>query len=941
VIGILLVVGSAAALGAAGDPFEECERIFASGVRGAECCSCFYDVGKQPGLHSEGALRLRRLLEAHPDRTLLRFNLARLEQLQNHPVAEELYRTAADEFLAQGFYLGAVVSLVNLSKFLGQQGRSDEKPAVLDAAAVAAAESGDPYLEGLVTIERANVAVAEGGDLEVVERQLREFYDGIDETTRYVLRRRILFALSDVLYRLGRPQEAQAFDREAIELTGTNDDGFNEAAARFNLAAHVHARTGYGAGTGQVVRLYREALAAAETGGNGFVEVDAHIELGRLIGGAEGREHLETAIESAVELGDDWFRSKAEAALAVLLAADAPEESRRLRAEVAKRRAGAQDDWSISHDWTARTAVNWATLPKEEAVADALTVLDHIEALRSRQHLGQGRADFFSAWTEAFYWLSGRLLEAFRESGDPADLKLAFELAESMRARVLQDALEVSGSLEELPASDPLASERDRLLDEVVGVNRNLLAESSDGPERRRLLGELESLERELADIEDRIAEQRGSPGPRRLFSSAADVRQALDESTAFLTFQIAPWKNIYGDHAGGSWLTVTTVNGTRVYPLPGRRELESKLETFLGLFDRSRPGEEVAAASLYGDLLSDGLAELPESVRKLVIVPDGMLYLVPFAVLRAAEAEPMLAERFVLSEAPSATLWLEWQGAAEPEEGAAALVLADPLVAGQTQTAVAERGWDRGSLGPLPHAREEGRAIIRRMGGESRLLVGAEASEALLKRTDLSRYRLLHFAAHGVTDGRYPSRSALILSPGSPSEDGLLQPREIAELDLAERIVVLAACESAGGQVLSGEGALSLARPFLQGRAATVVATLWRIDDAAAAALFKRFYRHLARGRTVAGALRAAQKDRILAGAPASDWAGVVALGNGDLVVAGAGGRRWFSPPAVVLALSGLFVAGLLLFLSIRSLLRAKGKAGRAGSVDDRDEGG
>jgi hypothetical protein len=77
----------------------------------------------------------------------------------------------------------------------------------------------------------------------------------------------------------------------------------------------------------------------------------------------------------------------------------------------------------------------------------------------------------------------------------------------------------------------------------------------------------------------------------------------------------------------------------------------------------------------------------------------------------------------------------------------------------------------------------------------------------------------------------------------------------------------------------------MGLARAFFQAGAHTVVASLWPVRDDDGAALFDRFYAHLAQGRSVAEALRAAQRDRIADGASAYAWAGLVVLGDGGLV--------------------------------------------------------
>ena len=115
--------------------------------------------------------------------------------------------------------------------------------------------------------------------------------------------------------------------------------------------------------------------------------------------------------------------------------------------------------------------------------------------------------------------------------------------------------------------------------------------------------------------------------------------------------------------------------------------------------------------------------------------------------------------------------------------------------------------------------------------------------------------FGLLHFAAHAVADEERPERSAVLLAPGGAAEDGLLQSREIVDLPLDGRVVVLSACRSAGGSVLRGEGVLSLARAFFQAGSPAVVGSLWPLRDDETATLFESFYRHLARGLSLGAA--------------------------------------------------------------------------------------
>ena len=144
--------------------------------------------------------------------------------------------------------------------------------------------------------------------------------------------------------------------------------------------------------------------------------------------------------------------------------------------------------------------------------------------------------------------------------------------------------------------------------------------------------------------------------------------------------------------------------------------------------------------------------------------------------------------------------------------------------------------------------------------------------------------FAIIDLVTHAVVDDEQPERSAILLAPGSDDEDGFLQVREIADLDLDGQLVILSSCRSSSGRILGGEGAQSLARAFLEAGAGAVLASLWPLEDEEASILLSSFARSLGRGRSVAGALSAAQRDAVDAGMPAASWAGLVVLGDGDL---------------------------------------------------------
>ena len=138
-------------------------------------------------------------------------------------------------------------------------------------------------------------------------------------------------------------------------------------------------------------------------------------------------------------------------------------------------------------------------------------------------------------------------------------------------------------------------------------------------------------------------------------------------------------------------------------------------------------------------------------------------------------------------------------------------------------------------------------------------LHLGAEASRGRLAG-DLKRYSVLHLAAHGYFDRKFPQRTGIALSFGE-GEDGFVTIGDVLELDLDAKFVVLSACDTARGEVKAGEGVESIARAFMYAGARGVVASLWQVSDWAAAETMEGFYRGaLKRGLPPSQALREAK---------------------------------------------------------------------------------
>lgn len=171
----------------------------------------------------------------------------------------------------------------------------------------------------------------------------------------------------------------------------------------------------------------------------------------------------------------------------------------------------------------------------------------------------------------------------------------------------------------------------------------------------------------------------------------------------------------------------------------------------------------------------------------------------------------------------------------------------------------------DGGSIPRLFASRDEANAIMAVTSGKLSLkAIGFEANKGLATGPELSRYRIIHFATHGVLDNETPELSGLVLSlfdkDGQP-QDGFLRLNDIYNLDLPADLVVLSACNSALGKQIKGEGLIGLTRGFMYAGAARVMASLWKVDDEATAELIKHFYQEmLAEKKSPAESLRQAQ---------------------------------------------------------------------------------
>jgi tetratricopeptide (TPR) repeat protein len=804
------------------------------------------------------------------------------------PRTIELYRGAAERLAAEGQALGEVIARTNLRRLYMDGGDRAAADAQVELGLRAARQSGDREAVVRASILEASHLTDLGEDLGRAHRALRRAEEGAFPDGAPGLQQSVLRRSANLSYQLGRYGEAvEKLERLLAATRALGNSG--GAALRYNILtsrrAEREVRPVAGA-LAEVRQLAEQSLTSAQEERDPAVEARTHAVLAELLA-VEDPDGAAVHVRRCLELARGLDRRLPEldclSAAAQQFAPRRPAEAVRALDRAARIALAEGNDLLSAYVWHARLRTAWDVHPPAEAAAESLRALDAIERIRGAQGDPDVRIHVLANWTKDYYWLVGRLL-----GGDAPDYALAFAVMEMMRARVLLEGLEASGLERAAPEAQALGPIRSG----IAGVQRQLLDPSLPEERRKALLVELERRELDEAEVlaGTGTAGPRGAIGRARL-ATLAEVQARLHPDEALVVFAVGLDHGLDGAFGGGAWAMGLTRERVSAWRVPDRLKLEATVPVLSGLLERRDGSEAAVAAAFHQQLLDAAGDSFGAGLRRLVIVPDGVLHELPFAALRSSAAEAPLGVRYEVVLAPSATLWARWRSSPAPRARSAALVLADP---------------EPSMLDPLPHARSEGRHVRSTIGGGSRLLAGRDATEAALKASYLTGFGIVHFATHAIADDVYPDRSAVVLGPGAETEDGLLQPREVTSLDLSDRAVVLSACRAAAGPVASGEGVLSLARAFFQAGSRTVVASRSRLRDDEAERFFRSFYGHLRRGETMGAALRLARQRARDEGMPAATWASVDLLGDADLVLD-------VPPPPTAASRAAIVVIGVL----------------------------
>jgi CHAT domain-containing protein/tetratricopeptide (TPR) repeat protein len=556
-----------------------------------------------------------------------------------------------------------------------------------------------------------------------------------------------------------------------------------------------------------------------------------------------------------------------------------------------------------------------------EARARIESSLEVVESLRTKVASMDLRASYVASIHQYYEFYVDVLMLMHKARPREGFDALALEASERARARSLLETLaEVRVDIRQ--GVDPALLERERQLQQSLNdrAERQMLLHSQQNKEGAALANEIKQVTAEYDAVraQIRIANPRYAALTQPQPLSLREIQQqVMDDETLLLEYSL-------GDER--SYLWAISKNEVTSYELPKRALIEDAARSLYQLLIAQQPvaGETseqrrarvVAsdeqywkqAGALANMLLGSVAGKLGE--KRLMVIPDGALQYIPFealpepvaaatvdggqprAVEVAASPVPLIVKHEIVNQPSASALALlrSENIRRRPSTLKTVAVLADPVfeqddprvkTAGQANTSTSDEPArtdeahralrDVGVLangGRMPRllaSREEAEAIVAAAPpAEGLKAVGFDASRARAMSPDLSSYRIVHFATHGLLNNDHPELSGIVLSlvdeRGQPV-DGFLRLHDIYNLDLPVELVVLSACSTGLGKDVRGEGIIGLTRGFMYAGAASVMASLWKVDDEATAELMGHFYRNLLRNDLPpAAALREAQ---------------------------------------------------------------------------------
>ena len=811
-------------------------------------------------------------------------------RLGDFAAAEEHYRRALEASRGLGDLKGEAWALNSLGMLANVRGRYRDALSLEHEAMAIYEELGDRGGMGEVYFSMGSVYFYLGDYARSLEQYERSFAVATERNDP-VLLTRVASGMGSVYAAAGRFDLARSFYERCLSLSRRSGDQSGIVWALNNLAS-LEAERGDPA---RARVLVEEALRTLPARGQDHLRARSLYLLAKTGSGERAFERLQQALVLADSSGLEELKWKCLSDLGEL--------------------SLASGDTALAFSYQHRAVVS----------VESLRRLAGPEELR--RHLLEPAIQPYDRIVNLILLRSGR----------EADAREALSYTERSRAQTLAALLrEAEGRSSERGSERLLAEERD-ILSRLAFYQSRLQSGALDPAERADILERIEAVERRFSklslEFENGRRPQSDALYPR--VEQPDELLAALEPGERMLSYFLGERR---------SFLFSAKGSALEVFALPPREAIESRIATFLGLLQQTAQSEAGAAApgsvpapSIPPEVLAFASREIFDLVlgpvadrlapgEALVIVPDGLLARLPFALLRRGNA--FLVNDHVISYAPSlrTLAYLRDRSAARrrSEHRPGYDVIA---VGASGESAGAERmyPYTRIPIEPLEEAAAEAR-MVGSIFNRALVLTGRGAGESAFKASPIYDTGILHVAAHAYVDDADLRRSFIVLNPersfddtlAVPSDDGLLQWHEVVSLRLNAPLVTLSACRSAGGELARGEGITGFTQAFLYAGAGCVVASQLDVPDRLARGMMEEYYRGVRRGMGAAQALAEAQRACLSRGgalAQPAVWGAFCAIGDGGAALKRAGGldpAAWLSIALLVAA--GAAIARILL---------------------------
>jgi CHAT domain-containing protein len=457
--------------------------------------------------------------------------------------------------------------------------------------------------------------------------------------------------------------------------------------------------------------------------------------------------------------------------------------------------------------------------------------IGQIESLRSLLQSAEFRGSFFEGGLHVY----SAMVDVLLASKNPEE---AFHYSERARSRVFLDLLGSKVHLSRTGAGSFFDEEKNLKERMSVLAARRSEGEPDEKTEKENLRTELV----EAASAYDTFISKVGRHSREQASLMTVEplklkeVQALLEPGQTMVLYFVAREK---------TFLSVVERNRFNAFTLAvSQGDLAAKVDVLRRSIAELKPLREYhsIARTTHDLLIGPALPHIRG--KELIIVPHGVLHYLPFQALYSSRGR-YLVEDYAVSYLSSASL-MQFTKEKRRDRGEKVLALGNP---------------DLGNPSKELKFAELETAEIKKLYPSSTVLLRNGATKIRAKELS-SQYDILHFAAHAELNGDDPLSSALLLAK-SNGDEGRLQVREVFEMDLNAGLVVLSGCETGLGKLSSGDEFVGLTRAFIYAGTPSVVASLWKVDDASTAHLMSSFYKNL-KTKTKVEALRQAQLEMI-----------------------------------------------------------------------------